>query len=549
MNPMLTKKVAVKEHIYNIRERIKNLKKIPVTKTVLVENEHLWKTNSKKYLEEFIRLIDNGPLRQLIKGECAGAGKTYGALEYGKVMKSRGKKVLAVGPTNKRAKELRNVIGENNAMTLHKLLKMRIKNGEAVDGNSMKKNPLDGVDVLIIDEIFAFPVRMLGKIKSKIIDKYPDLKIIATGDPFQSRVNDVKVHDIDGYYESAIATMFSYGILLQINKRMATEEDCRKSNIIKSELKNGCNYKDISYLEHINEEQDIIERHITQEGTFTGQILCYYRDTGKYVSRLIQDVISRHPGNQDKEWKYVEGMMLCEGQELINKEWFKVQGKVLNINDTFVVSRMYDYVEVKTDDDGNEIEYSRVGIEIIDELTGTLYIIKDSQLKNFVYPYCVTIHSSQGDTYSDCPVTLLDFDAFWITKNDQYVAISRANRISNIRLYTGVSLRVSEEKIKTIVHARLLGHKAADKTSGRPFNEDNSLGESLRDEYVDVEWVLETLGKQKMTCAHADCGCDLSLLDSESSSFSIDRKDNRFAHTKENCVIACRKSNVSRKEL
>jgi len=452
-------------------------------------------------------------------------------------MQAQNKKVLAVGPTNKRAKELREMLGDENAMTLHKLLKMRIKNGVSVDSNTRRTNPLEGVDVVIIDEIFALPVKMLGKIKSNIIDKFPNLQVIATGDPFQSRVSDVCVQDIDGYYKNVVATMFSYGILLQINKRMATQKDCDELTDIKRALKDG--KTDIPHVKNIKQVKEIIERHIT-EGKFTGQILCYYKDTSKYVSNLIQDAIRKHPKNQHKNWRYIEGMQLCEGQELINRVWWKAQGKVININDSFVVSRIYDYVELEENENGESIEIPQVGIEIVDDLTGTLYMVKQSHVKNFAYPYCVTIHSSQGDTYSDCPITLMDFDAYWITANDKYVALSRSNRIDNIRIYAGPSLRISDKKIKAIVSSRISGHRVADSRSGRGFEEED---------YVDVDWVFATLNLQKMKCAHADCECELSLVESNNTSFSIDRKDNRFAHTKKNCVIACRKCNISRKEL
>ena len=536
MDPMITPKLADKEHIYNIRERIKHLTKIPVTNFVPVVNEVLWKTDKKKYLEELISLIENGPQCVLIGALVPGAGKTFGASVYGKKQQTLNKKVLAVGPTHKRVKELSMMFGDGNAMTIYKVLKMRVKDGHAVDCDKVKVNPLDGVDVLIIDEIFALPVRMLGKIKSQIIDKYPNMKIIATGDPYQSRVNDVKVDDVDGYYKNAVATMFPYGLYLEINKRMATEKDIRQFDDISVALQK---FQRIPHVQRITTVEEIIERHINSDGDFDGQILCYYRDTSKYVGNLIQHARMRHLSNQNKDWIIVEGMLLYEGQELLNKRWRKYQGKTLNVNDSLVVVEINDYVETVEEEDGTITQVSDVRIEMMDA-SGVLYRIKSSNLKNFAYPYCVTIHSSQGDTYSDCPVTLLDFDAYWILKNDKKVALSRANRIDNMRIYEGESLRVSEQKIEDIIEKRIKGHIIADTTSKRTFN---------MEEYVDDEWVLETLTKQKLTCAHSDCECELSLYDSEETTFSIDRKDNRFAHTKNNCVIACRQCNVSKKPL
>jgi hypothetical protein len=538
LNPYLVKKLEKKEYINSIRERMKNFKKRPITHSVLVLNEHLWKTNPKKYLDEVITLIENGGRCVIIQGQCAGVGKTFVASEYGKRMQALGKKVLAVGPTTKRVKELRDMLGEENAMTLHKLLKLRVMNGEAVEVSCRKKkkkvNHLEGVEVLIIDEVFAFQVKMLGRMKSKIIEKFPNLKIIATGDPFQSRICDVKVADIDGYYKDAVATMFSYGILLQINKRMATEKDCVMLNDIKYALQNNLK---IPHVQKINQIKEIIERHINN-GTFTGQILCYYRDTAKYVSNLIQEEIVKQ--NPDKNWTYLNGMIVCEGQELINRIWWKAQGQVMNVNNCFTVSRIYEYAEIEAYDDGSKVSFPKTGIEIVDDLTGKLYFVKESQLKYFAYPYCVTIHSSQGDTYSNCPITLLDFDGYYITKNDKYVALSRSNRIENMRIYTGHSLRVSEAKINAIIKTRISGHKNEDNKKGRTFKEED---------YVNQDWVHKMLSLQEMKCGHPDCRCELSLIESDGTSFSIDRKDNRFAHIKSNCIIACRKCNISRKEL
>lgn len=552
------RKEMSKAKIMKVLEKLQpeNLKKKSDLDLSRIESESEWKSNPTKYEQEIIDLLNNAGKRVIIQADCAGGGKTYAGMLHLTMKQKEGKKVLAVAPTNKRVKDLKEKIGDANAMTLHKLLKMGVgKENEDKKSNDKSRSILPDIDVLLIDEIYAFPVKLLGKIKSQIVDKYPNMQIIATGDVHQSRVADIHNCDVDAYYSQVVASMFPSGILLQLNKRMASKEDSDKIALIKNAVMEG---KSIPFIKKFNAISHLLERHIQEDGTFTGVALCYHHDTKFAVSQLIHAAIVSHQANKDNEYVDVEGFKLCVGMEMVNRIWTKARGKVMNVNDNFRITRIYDYIKsVENDDDDLIDEITQKAVEMIDETTGELFVVKQEHLCHFEYPYCWTIHSSQGDTYENCPISCFDFDAYWINKNDKYTAMSRTNRVECVEIYDGDSFKLDprgpkvrealpHQQLKETIERRILSHKHADNKAQREFDDET---------YINVEWVMEKLGSQNMKCAHHDCACDLTIaIDTENprekkSNFSVDRKDNRFAHTKENCVISCRNCNNKRKQL
>ena len=65
------------------------------------------------------------------------------------------------------------------------------------------------------------------------------------------------------------------------------------------------------------------------------------------------------------------------------------------------------------------------------------------------------------------------------------------------------------------------------------------------DDFVDYEWVVETLKAQKCECRV--CRTALQLVQSEfnNEDWSIDRKKNSVGHVKSNCRITCVRCNKS----
>lgn len=172
------------------------------------------------------------------------------------------------------------------------------------------------------------------------------------------------------------------------------------------------------------------------------------------------------------------------------------------------------------------------------DLTNQEFFIPAKSIESFQYRYASTILSSQGDTYGDSPLTLFDFNSPCCKPNDKCTAISRTNNLSWVEIYMGQSMRIDSTKLKERIRKRIASHKIEDEKKGREC-EDN--------DYVDVDWVMERFYSSNLTCPH--CNQIYGLTTSSMNTFSIDRINDSFAHTKSNCVVSCRICNISKQKL
>jgi len=80
---------------------------------------------------------------------------------------------------------------------------------------------------------------------------------------------------------------------------------------------------------------------------------------------------------------------------------------------------------------------------IVSSITDDIIKIKDDdreieiELKNFnklfYIGFCITLHSSQGETFNE-PYTIYDWNNFYFDNIARYVALSRATCIENIQI-------------------------------------------------------------------------------------------------------------------
>lgn len=503
-----------------------------------IDNEKYWKSDPTLYENEAFEKLDSNK-HNLIQGSQAGTGKTYLSTSY---LKHRSlvddAKYIAIAPSNKRVIELRSTLGEENAMTLHQLLQLRLDGEDVVSSTMTKKSLLPHIDILFIDEIYAFDVKSLSFIKTKIMDKFPNMRVIAAGDAVQSRVSDVNVENVDDYYRTVVNSIFTTGISLSINKRMDNPEEQQKIEEIKKAIFDG--EKSIPHVQTFDKMEDLYTRHFTREGVFSGKVVTYHLDTGDVVGKMVHNEFMKR--NKKTHFDKVNGMYLYKGQELINRDHRVVHGKTLYVNYSYIVEEVETSLIEKRGKDRNG-KSGRGNIEWVESLvvhmrcpvSNEKFFIPAKSIESFRYNYCVTIHSSQGDTYKDVPLSIFDFDSFWIKNNDKYTAISRTNMTSLVHIYTGQSMKIDRNKLKEKIEKRIQSHKGVDVKANRPFNDE---------EYITVDWVLAKFDVTNFTCPH--CRENYGLTNSTSmKDFSVDRIDNNFAHTKSNCVVACRSCNVA----
>ena len=503
-----------------------------------IENEHEWSSNPTLYEEEAFEKLDQN-IHNFINGEQPGGGKTHIGKSYIKHRRAlHGERFMAIAPSNKRVIELKKDLGDENVMTLHQLLHLRLSDEKEVTESTMsKKSVLPLIDVLLIDEVYAFDTKSLSFIKNRIMDKFPNMRIIATGDAVQSRVSDVKIDNVDDYYRNVVNSMFPRGISLSINKRMNDPIEQKKLEELKTHIFEN-RKTPIPHMTYFNDFSLMFERHLVN-GEFIGKIVCYHLDTCDMVSKLLHNEFMKR--NKDIHFDKVHGMYLYKGQELINRDHRVIAGKTLYVNYSYIVEEVV--VELIPKRIKNKIVKKNGFVEWVesqvvhlrDPATGDVFFVPAKSIESFRYNYAVTIHSSQGDTYSDVPLSLFDFDSFYIKTNDKYTAISRTNKTGLVHIYNGESMRVCPKKLLEKIKKRIDSHKTVDVKANRPFTEE---------EYITTDWVLNKFNTTNFTCPH--CQMNYGLTNSTSmKDFSVDRIDNHFAHTKSNCVVSCRSCNVA----
>jgi len=555
LNPSEDASEKDKEKAITLRQRIDSYRvNIVPEAAVEIPDEIYWKTDPQRYYKSAFKLL-NDMLEKYnyihIKADLPGCGKSTLSASFQLSEEAKGKRILATAFNNKRVRELRSLLKSKmtskflKAYTLHKLLKLRVtEDGESIEQDAKDNTHINlkNYDILFIDETAAFPPKLLAKISKRIMKNYPHLKILACGDVEQSRVcPNLNVKNINKYYSDIIQQLFPHQILLRFNKRMDSEEEVNKLLEIKQAIFSKT--KQIPYVKTFNTLQNLVDRHINEEGKFTGAILSYFRDEMKTISEVIHTAVMNHEKNKDVEFTHVGDKYLYEGLELIynvknkprrpsksgknDKRSPSIEGMFQNCY--YTVGKIY------------QSKYGRENVTIIEmfDEDNVKFNVKESQLESFHYPYVNTIHSSQGDTYKNMPLSIFDFNNFRVNENDKWTAISRTNRIELVQIYNGPNFDLSEEEFQRVVNHRIESHKREDTKKNRVFTDEL---------YVDYDWVKGMLILQKNKCIK--CGVELSLSRSISNTqVSIDRKDNRFSHLKSNCDLSCRYCNITKKKL
>lgn len=500
-----------------------------LVKVYTLRHEAQWSTNPQLYNQEAIELalkILETDRTLMIVADILGAGKTYLANIIVAYLKSIGKCVVSCSLTNKRVQELSQ--SNVDCQTYHNLLSIRLSddgNDEMIETDG-KTTKLRDVDYIYIDEIGMLSIKLLFKL-SRVMEKYPNIKLIATGDIYQQTVDThTKTFDNDAYKTRALNSIFPNVITLKENKRFKNPKDVEALNIIKDKLVNHDSTDSrrfiSQYLQPTDNIVDIYNMIFNNPDPVV--CICYFQQTRKYINDLMHDLhIKRTQPHLVKtvyDHKLVNGDVLVVCEKRTTKEHvFQVntEYKIIGFNDTDVV-----------------LENIITG-EVVD-----LPNIWFSQEKSFfTYNYCYTSIQTQGDTYKDTNLVIFDMFSSLFSGRGIYTSIGRATSLDRVYVYTGKDINYSfvrDELRDKFLQSRINSHKEADRLADRPFRDED---------FVDSQWVLDKFQHGNPKC---HCGKSLTLdISNKHHLFSIDRIHNSLPHTRDNCILSCYHCNTSRK--
>ena len=163
-------------------------------------------------------------------------------------------------------------------------------------------------------------------------------------------------------------------------------------------------------------------------------------------------------------------------------------------------------------------------------------------LTNFILPYCGTGHSVQGIT-KECDITIFDATSNKVSDKWLWVALTRNRDLDKVFFYVPPSKENSlnnESYVKKYIARCRISHKANDQYRNRKFKDED---------YVNVDWVFKQADKLHGCCSLCNQKLTMNLSKEEHIKYdptiiSIDRINNKVAHTKKNCQIVCLKCNV-----
>lgn len=207
------------------------------------------------------------------------------------------------------------------------------------------------------------------------------------------------------------------------------------------------------------------------------------------------------------------------GMTMIYKGKSQMVGKCKS---RFFKNDEYKIVEVVKDED------KVTGYTLEHPVTGRETVTPTQLEKLWKLPYCWTGHSTQGSTI-DVPYTI-DLNCCFNNAEWLWTAVTRCTDWSQISVFYSPLLHNNfVNKLKSDAQKKINGYAQQDLKAGRFI--------SKKDDYVDVDWVIEHL--HEGSC----CYCGEPYDFSSSDQFSVDRIDNSLPHLKSNCHVCCKTCN------
>ena len=430
---------------------------------------------------EAARILDD-PITTpiLVVGKYPGTGKSSLALNWAK---NKGSSMLVVCPTNALCDNLTK--DGFKAITVHTLLGRRpLSSDDATPLVNFKAHDISQYQVIVFEEIFFYPVSQLEWI-ADFMNRNNDKLFIANGDPSQNAPVKQELNvNFDEYYKFIFRQMFPRWLNLIIPKRYNAQDSTKMQQLYDELL--ACNSKPYSiaakYLNVVNwadlKKEDANYEHIA-----------FTNDSVDRVNNWV---------GQAKGCGY-----LVPGDEVVGRTYGVVAGKrKINSNAKYIVQQVLEKHLIIVGKDNIERKLTRA-----------------SAPKLLRRPWCRTGHAIQGQTIGN-KLYIHDAQTWMASPRWLRTAITRCRTLDITLITYDDPMRIP----KRVIEKRIKNHIQADRKNDRAFKLDAN--------YVTFEWAQQEIKLQNYTCAICQTALD--------KDWSIDRKDNARAHTKQNCQISCR---------
>jgi len=370
------------------------------------------------------------------------------------------------------------------ALTLHELC------GKVADTPESKKRAYDitGVTHVHFEEAYLYTVREVEWLAC-FMRQHPNLTYTLAGDPGQlTPVHQELRVDSDGWYETALASLFPRRLCLQISKRVTDPADRVRMRRLCDELAEAVLPVSTILANAGLERRSLLDMTEADAGF---PHIAATRSTMSRVDHWVHSAIgAAFPGEY------------LVGEELLGVDGTRCRGGRIASNETYVVA------------DVGEADLKLVAPD------GSFRTVKLEQAARYLKrPYCRTGHSTQGLTLGD-RIYIHDTASSMATHRWLRTVVSRCSTL-DIVIVTGsggATMRSVD------INSRIAGHVAADLAAG--FVWDPS-------DYVAVEDVRAKLKRQRHSCH--------SCAEPLDQDWSIDRLVNELPHLRDNVAISCRR--------
>ena len=362
-----------------------------------------------KYINENSIVMLNG---------SAGTGKSQTTKALIKMLDDNHYSYTLLAPTGIAAKRLRQATGKN-AMTIHMHLACRNNIG----------------NFLIIDECSMIGVNLLGLLfqyvnkntKIVLICDEAQLASISCGNIVQDIIDSKIVPTVN------LSKVFRYGI-----GGIATVATDIRNGV---KLKNEDKYEDYEFIPISDDPLlDIIsvyDNELKQYNPEDIMILSPFnvRESGTYAI------------NAEIQKKYNKNESFMSYKKQGHDIEFKIGDRIVNTENNYHMQSDYDDVAIMNGDIGTIISYDGINIGVHFDIAN-VYLEKNDMFK-MLLANAISIHKSQGNQ-AKCVIVVIDSThRFFLNRNIEYVAVSRAQEkliiIGDLNTINS-SLKIQQEK-------------------------------------------------------------------------------------------------------
>ena len=149
----------------------------------------------------------------------------------------------------------------------------------------------------------------------------------------------------------------------------------------------------------------------------------------------------------------------------------------------------------------------------------------------FIFSYCSTCHSSQGQTLDEC-ITIYDWKYFFITAQWLWTAVTRATSLDNVYFYKYTEGEFNKDLITSYSKRKVDAYKEQDRT-----RTNNRIPADILKNFATTEWLMECVNK---FCAKCKNDFYIDFKDGNTyTNITARRLDNSLYHTLDNVEPRC----------